>query len=70
MTERQIDENKLRTALRKILIPKLAEQVIQQSLVTPSDPPPKVATPEALERARERGRLAARRPHKPRASKG
>jgi hypothetical protein len=60
---RRIDETKLRRELGRVLAPALAAKVVEASVIAEDEPvtTPKQPTPEALERARARGRAAAKR---------
>lgn len=60
---RRIDETKLRRALGRVLAPALAAKVVEEATIADDEavPEPKRATPEAIERARARGRMAAKR---------
>jgi hypothetical protein len=60
---RRIDETKLRKALSRVLAPALAARVVDEATIAEDEPvsDPKQPSPEALERARARGRAAAKR---------
>jgi hypothetical protein len=59
----RIDPERLRRALSRVLAPALAAKVVAEATIDDDSPvpEPKRATPEAIERARSRGRMAAKR---------
>jgi hypothetical protein len=58
----RIDPYRLRRALLRVLAPALAAKVVEEATLADDEPAttPKRATPEAIERAKARGRAAAR----------